>query len=179
MAKCQGCKEDLTEENSSLSVVNRGRGKCRSCARLRQKEFRRNNPKSFLLYASRQRSKTRGYENTLVLEDIPEIPEYCPVFPWIKLEHQVGTQRRDSSPSLDRIDNTKGYVKGNVRVISWRANHVKGEATDQELAALGLDATKRNKRRDNARRREESRRQNLVAQAIEKTEYSQVLVSNI
>jgi hypothetical protein len=85
--------------------------------------------------------------------DIPNIPEFCPVFPWIRLEFRVGAERQDNSPSLDRIDNTKGYVKGNVRIVSWRANRLKGNATDEELAALGLDATKRktcNKRRRQA-----------------------------
>jgi hypothetical protein len=81
----------------------------------------------------------------LTLEDIPDIPTHCPVFTWIALEYRVGEGRRDNSPSLDRIDNTKGYVKGNVRVISWRANNLKGNAIDQELTALGNDAIKRNK----------------------------------
>lgn len=39
----------------------------------------------------------------------------------------------DNSPSIDRIDNTHGYIKGNVRVISWRANAIKGDATIEEL----------------------------------------------
>jgi hypothetical protein len=43
---------------------------------------------------------------------------------------------RDSSPSLDRIDNSKGYVKGNVAVISFRANTLKNNATADELRAI-------------------------------------------
>jgi hypothetical protein len=153
MAKCQDCKGDLKEGAACPSVVTRGRGLCYLCARVSCKESRNKNPKSFLLYSSRSNSKVRGIENTLVLADIPDIPEFCPVFSWIRLEHRVGAERRDSSPSLDRIDNTRGYVKGNVRIISWRANRLKGNATDEELAALGLDATKRktcNKRRRQA-----------------------------
>lgn len=43
---------------------------------------------------------------------------------------------RNNSPSLDRINNKKGYVKGNVAVISMRANHVKADGTTAELTAI-------------------------------------------
>jgi len=42
----------------------------------------------------------------------------------------------DHSPSLDRIDNSKGYTKDNVMVISFRANNIKKDANLQELKAL-------------------------------------------
>ena len=52
----------------------------------------------------------------------------------IKLNY---TGRRDTNdpdtPSLDRRDNSKGYVRGNVRVISWRANSRKSDLTALEL----------------------------------------------
>lgn len=37
------------------------------------------------------------------------------------------------SPSLDRIDARQGYVRGNVQVISMRANWMKGNATPAQL----------------------------------------------
>jgi hypothetical protein len=43
---------------------------------------------------------------------------------------------RDSRASLDRIDNTKGYVPGNVVVVSYRANRIKSDATAQELLRI-------------------------------------------
>src|SRR6266481_1415047 len=39
----------------------------------------------------------------------------------------------DRTPSLDRIDPSKGYIKGNIAVISFRANRLKGNATLDEI----------------------------------------------
>jgi hypothetical protein len=46
---------------------------------------------------------------------------------------------RPASPSLDRIDNALGYVKGNVRIISFRANALRSNATLEELQAITRD----------------------------------------
>lgn len=62
-------------------------------------------------------------------------PEYCPVLD-IKLDYSLLTGKArsvDSSPSFDRIDPTKGYVKGNVLIVSNRANKIKHNATPEEL----------------------------------------------
>ena len=40
--------------------------------------------------------------------------------------------RKEASASFDRVDNTKGYIPGNVLVISWRANRIKNDGTAQE-----------------------------------------------
>jgi len=62
------------------------------------------------------------------LEDIV-IPEYCPYLK-IKLD-SFGVA--DFCPSIDRIDSTKGYVKGNIEIISFQANRMKNTATVPEL----------------------------------------------
>ena len=67
------------------------------------------------------------------MEDIV-IPKKCPVL-GIRLRQWRGYPR-PSSPSLDRIVPRKGYVPGNVCVISHRANMLKGDATWSELKKL-------------------------------------------
>jgi len=60
-------------------------------------------------------------------------PEYCPILN-LKLNYNRGTKTMQSnSPSLDRIDNSKGYVKGNVIVISALANAMKSSATFDQI----------------------------------------------
>jgi len=90
-----------------------------------------------LLNASRARSKEKNRENTLTKQDLFELfPKdgCCPIFGF-KLEWN-GTGFRETSPSIDRIDSTKGYTKDNVQIISWKANRIKGYASVEELEVL-------------------------------------------
>jgi hypothetical protein len=68
----------------------------------------------------------------LTVEDI-QTPTHCPIL-GIELKRNTGGKSyKGNSPSLDRIDPTKGYVKDNVQVISQRANVMKNDATFDEL----------------------------------------------
>lgn len=79
---------------------------------------------------ARARAKEKGLEYNLEHGDV-FIPEHCPVL-GIKLK-PGGPGGVDSSPTLDRINNTKGYVKGNVIVVSRLANQIKSTATYQQV----------------------------------------------
>jgi hypothetical protein len=85
--------------------------------------------------ACRRGAKYNAWEFTITEDDL-EWPTQCPVLPWIEL-HYPGHYRHDpAGASLDRIDREKGYVPGNVRVISLRANLLRRDITYQELRAL-------------------------------------------
>jgi hypothetical protein len=80
-------------------------------------------------------AKRRSREDGVVFNIMPEdiiIPEYCPVFIDTKLIQGSGVVT-DSSPSLDRLIPELGYVKNNIRVISFKANTIKQNATAEEL----------------------------------------------
>lgn len=90
------------------------------------KKWKASNPASGILSRSKARASKKGLEFNLTIEDIV-IPEVCPY-----LKIPINTDRM-YSPSLDRIDNNKGYIKGNVEVISWKANIMKSNASPEEL----------------------------------------------
>lgn len=94
------------------------------------RDWRRANPEKRLLAQAKERAKKFGLAFDLTVEDV-KIPEACPVFGTV-LTMGEG-QAHDLSPTLDRIDNTKGYVKGNVIVVSWLANRIKNDATIEQL----------------------------------------------
>lgn len=83
---------------------------------------------------ARKRSARAGIEFSISVDDIL-LPEFCPVL-GIRLDYSVGGKggkQVRGSPSLDRIDSAKGYVHGNVVVMSMRANRIKSDATPDEL----------------------------------------------
>lgn len=88
-----------------------------------------------MLKAAKERAKKAKVPFNLNNEDIL-IPTYCPVF-GCRLERALGSKGPGpNSPSLDRIIPTRGYVPGNIVVVSNRANRAKSDLSVEELVAL-------------------------------------------
>lgn len=142
---CVGCKQLLPQNLFSYKIkddASQGiRDRCKSCSaeKARKERERRKNdwkyqPAIRMLNNSKQRAKAAGLEHNLTLDDII-IPDVCPVL-GIKLE--TGDRKEHyNAPSIDRIDNTKGYLKENVVIVSTRANLLKKDATIDELILIG------------------------------------------
>lgn len=98
-------------------------------------EYSQKNPKKILLLSAKHRSIKKGVPCTIIEEDI-HIPAVCPVL-GIPIEKRFNADGKKgaypNSPSLDRIDNLKGYEKGNIQVISSKANSMKNSASPKEL----------------------------------------------
>lgn len=95
-------------------------------------KYRINNREKILFGQAKYRAKKKNIPFNLKVEDIV-IPKLCPV---LKIPLTIGGVNGGpigSSPSLDRINNKKGYIKGNVQVISHRANTMKHCASNKEL----------------------------------------------
>jgi hypothetical protein len=48
----------------------------------------------------------------------------------------INFENKNNVPTLDRIDSTKGYIKENIQVISFKANRLKNNATVDELKSI-------------------------------------------
>lgn len=100
------------------------------------RRWRASNPIGSLLKNARDRTRMFGLEFSLTAADFEDVPTHCPVLGLELVYPGAGKGRSDNSASLDRLDSSKGYVKGNVAIISWRANRLKSDATLAELQAL-------------------------------------------
>lgn len=99
--------------------------------------YRKKNHISTWLRHTRSRALKAGIAFNLTKEDFV-IPDVCPVL-------GIPIRRGDygaayTSPSIDRIVPELGYTKGNVRIISYRANWLKNNATPKEIELLYLDS---------------------------------------
>ena len=95
----------------------------------KRKEFRRN-INYYIWERAKQRADKYGYDFNLEVSDIV-IPDICPI---LEVPIEIGDKGDyEYSPSIDRIDNTKGYIKGNIQIISKKANSMKNSASPEEL----------------------------------------------
>jgi hypothetical protein len=112
-SQCKKCKENYQQANPILRQTNN------------------------MICNARTRAKNKGIAFDIDHAYIRSIiPSHCPIF---NIPLEWSTQRNNghctlpNSPSLDRIDPSKGYVKGNVWIISHRANSIKNDASHEEL----------------------------------------------
>lgn len=93
------------------------------------KRYHARRPLMRLLANARARAKAQNVPCTITAADLA-IPQFCPVL-GIPLMRGEGA-KTDHSPSIDRLRPERGYVPGNVYVISERANRLKNNGTAQE-----------------------------------------------
>ncbi len=108
------------------------REKLKEYNKLYQREYFKKNPHFYIFWQAKQRARKLGLLFDISPDDCVA-PEFCPIL-GLRLERNVGGRKPlPSSPSLDRIVPELGYTKGNVQVISQRANAMKNDASMEEL----------------------------------------------
>lgn len=159
--QCLKCEQMLLVENFSKnsSTLDGLRSSCKKCdaqwrkqwykdgGAKKQQLYKKANPvrriTSSLVDGARRRAKDKSlpfeidldYVRSMVGENA-EFASHCPVFgialDWSCMRDN-GRKPLFNSPSMDRIDPERGYVKNNIWIISFKANVIKSDASHEEL----------------------------------------------
>jgi hypothetical protein len=101
------------------------------------KNWRLTDPEKWVVGSCKQTAKNKDLPFNITSDDVI-IPTH---YPALGIELKMGTSgllaSRDAAPSIDRIVPSKGYVRGNIVVVSFRANRIKTNATADEILAVG------------------------------------------
>lgn len=137
---CKKCKNDQINSrraNRSIEQVEKDLLRKRNY----NKTYIKKNVKTVPLSASarilkniKDRARRTGIPFNLTEEDIV-IPERCPL---LDIPMEFGTM---SAPSVDKIIPKLGYIKGNIVIVSKRANMMKLDASLIELMTFCKNAT--------------------------------------
>ena len=171
MKKCRVCSLELNKDTTTWYRQKNYIYLCNVCNRKEKKEqarktrekypeltnkrsreylanLKENDTKKYTAIQQRASAKKRadalGLDFNLTTEYILSI--YVEVCPVLRKELKYGGgERSPYSPALDRIDPTKGYVQGNVQILSCKANMMKSNASEEELLAFAEWVLRSNK----------------------------------
>lgn len=134
--ECWKCK-DTKPFSDFCGNKSRPDGKhdmCKPCSSEDSKRRYRENVAKYLWASAKARADKRGLDFDIDIEDVV-VPKVCPL---LNIPLYVGkrNESRKNSPSLDRIDNNYGYIKGNIQVISNKANTVKNDLSFEEFEMM-------------------------------------------
>lgn len=126
-------KPQTPEQRKTYYERNRDRMKAQSRARTVRLDATPRGRLLRMLSVAKCRANKAGLPFDISEDDL-RIPTTCPILciP-IRLDAEAPLANR---PSLDRILNEKGYVKGNVAVISTRANSYKSNLAPEQIRRL-------------------------------------------
>lgn len=104
-----------------------------------QAQLRKTNPVKRLLQYKKKECKQKNLPFDLTIVDIL-VPTHCPILGIpISFAEKHGN---DNRAELDRIIGDLGYIKGNVQILSRKANRMKSNASFEELIKIGEWAKK-------------------------------------
>jgi predicted nucleic acid-binding Zn-ribbon protein len=123
---------DTHRECTKCGSIFEKTSKMTLCLRCNCERVKSQTPEWKMWQRAKQRARATGREFDITVTDVM-IPTHCPI---LGIELNVNSGKSGAyanSPSLDRKNNAKGYVKGNVWVISQLANRMKGDSSNEEL----------------------------------------------
>lgn len=133
LLKCIKCEEE--KEESEFLRNKKIRKKCKKCLYCEEFENRKNKMngtesgdlfyvRKVLLKSAKIRSKVKSLDFNLTLDDLVNVKnKVCPISGQ-SIIYKCGVDNKRSA-SLDRIDPNKGYISGNISIISHEGNTLK------------------------------------------------------
>ena len=124
------CKH--TKKDGTVSHYKYLKPICKECWDKESRGWFRKNWLAHLVHQAKNRAKQKGVPFDITADDV-EMVTVCPYL-GIELKQNLNEKGPShNSPTIDRIIPEKGYVKGNVQLISHKANAMKHNATPEEL----------------------------------------------
>jgi hypothetical protein len=137
--RCSTCREQLPLAMffKQTGSANGFQSYCKECRKKREIANPVITQTRCMVTNARRRALAKSLEFNIDNEYVRSlVVTHCPILN-IPLEWSCqrgnGCLTMAGSPSLDRIDPTKGYVRGNIWIISHKANRIKSDATHEEL----------------------------------------------
>lgn len=133
---CTKCREEkpLKDFPPDRRDKKGTQARCRECINRWMKIHYRKNPAWAMWRRAVARAALKGFDCNITFDDLLPLPKKCPVL-GISLRASRGPQDPQAY-SLDRIENKKGYILGNIIVMSYKANRLKNDGTAQEHEAI-------------------------------------------
>ena len=127
---CKTCHEDKDISRYEISKGYRTRV-CRECRQIGKNKNMSQSPYAYInnLYAQLSHRRKKTHEFNITKEDLHKLYDkqkgIC-MYSGIEMKHlKDGTGYHLDNISIDRIDNTKGYVKGNIALVCLAVNMMK------------------------------------------------------
>lgn len=140
------CSHSCSGKNntSHLAEWNKSEENKKLCRKNCKNKIDKFTPFRELLKRCRSRKKDKDIELQITLEDIKEQWEAqegkCPYLNETLVLPLTNGKENKSNPnliaSLDRIDSSKGYIKGNIQIISRTLNYAKNSYDEKVLLNL-------------------------------------------
>lgn len=133
---CRGCdcSKPLHDYPPDKRSKDGKQARCRACINLWMKDHYRKDPVWSMLRRAKSRAAKEGFDFNLTEDDITPLPEVCPI---LGVRLRISEVAQDPCAySIDRVENSKGYIRGNVAVMSYKANRLKNDGTAEEHEAI-------------------------------------------
>jgi len=140
--KCNECKKVLpsTEFYTKTKKNNRKilNYICKSCHKKKNLMYRENNYEKNAIKTLRNRAKIKKIPMEVTPEYLKKFLPNDMICPVLGIKMEIGQKNKNvNSPSIDRIIPEKGYVPGNIIIVSNKANGIKSNATPDEIIKVG------------------------------------------